>query len=321
MSSEETKGEDFEVFTEVMDLWKWSFRNVGALIRVSWLSLVLTGALMAGALYMLFDTLFEGVWSGGGKGKPAADLDVFADLFTTPTLFYLLAGYAAFLVLTIFINAIPTGGATRMALDPAFKKSFGIGYLRFGRAEFRIGLLLTILVLLSYGGQGLVQYWLFRDVFHLLSEMWNSGGELDPEVLQRLTEVEAMTNAVSMLALLVAGYVYARLLPAIPIIVEGGKGLGVRAALRMTRGHGMVLFGAVVLAFVFLFAGIFGLMIAGMIVAFLLAALVSLLSDVLLLIIVPLLILLFFAISGIYIGYFQRLQVRAYEWLSQRTES
>jgi len=313
--------EGFEVVTEIIDLWRWSFQNLGALVRMSWLPTIVIFVVM-----IAFGLVIIALAAGGAlfelpeKGSLSED-QIFDALMNGPFLYLLFGGYVVFACLMMFLYAIPIRGATKISLDQTFKEKIGLVYFRFGSEEIRIGMFSICIFLLFYGVQVAVQIWLFRDVMTAFPDMVLSGGDLDPETFREMMRVQSLANGLTMLFLLVGAYFYGRLMPAIPIIVQGGKGLGIRAAWAMTRGHGMILLGTIIGAYVGLVVGMMGMWIGIMIVGGIVGALLFAVNEVLPVVMVPIFVVLMFIWVAFFFGYFQRLQVRVYEWLSTAQES
>jgi len=311
----------FEVVTEIIDLWRWSFQNLGALVRMSWLPTivitVVTAALGAALVALAVGgALFELPEKGSLN-----EAEVFDALTNGPFLYLLFGGYLVVMCLMLFLYAVPIRGATKIALDQSFKKKFGLAYFRFGNEEARIGALTVCIFVLFYGAQVAIQIWLFKDILTAFPDMVLSGDNLDPEVFRELMRVQSLANGLMMLSLLVGAYFYGRLMPAIPLIVKGGKGLGIRAAWAMTKDHGMILLGTIIGAYVGLMVGMIILMIGLMFVGGIVSALLFAISEVFALALIPLFVVLMFMWMAFFFGYFQRLQVRVYEWLSDLQES
>jgi hypothetical protein len=249
------------------------------------------------------------------------EAEVFDALTNGPFLYLLFGGYLVIMCLMLFLYAVPIRGATKIALDQSFKKKFGLAYFRFGNEEARIGALTACIFVLFYGVQVVVQIWLFQDIMTAFPDMVSSDGFRDPEFFREVMRVQSVANGLTMLFLLVGAYFYGRLMPAIPIIVRGSQGLGIRAAWSMTKGHGMILLGTIIGAYVGLVVGMIILWIGIMIVGVLVGALLFAVSEILIIAMVPIFVVLMFMWMAFFFGYFQRLQVGVYEWLSGPQES
>jgi len=311
----------FEVVTEIIDLWRWSFQNLGALVRMSWLPTIVIIVVMAALGAALVALAVGGALFELPEKGSLNEAEVFDALMNGPFLYLLFGSYLVVMCLMLFLYAVPIRGATKIALDQSFGKQFGLAYFRFGNEEARIGALTVCIFLLFYGVQVVVQIWFFQDIMTAFPDMVLSGDNLDPEVFREMMRVQSLANGLTMLFLLIGAYFYGRLMPAIPIIVRGGKGLGIRAAWSMTKGHGMILLGTIIGAYVGLVVGMIILWIGIMIVGVLVGALLFAVSEILIIAMVPIFVVLVFMWMAFFFGYFQRLQVRVYEWLSDPQES
>jgi hypothetical protein len=280
---------------------------------------------MFGLMFLFFVPLLQGALGPAVEGGADPGVEALSRFFTAETFAMMMAIYTAMLVLMMFIYAIPIGAAARLALDPEFKSSIGLGYFRFGGTEVRIGLLGIVILLILYGPQLAITGWYFVDQWGPLRDILIGGAKADPEItremMREMMRAQSLLNGSTILALLIGAYVYARLLPAIPIILNGGPGLGIGAAWRMTRGQGMILFGTVVAAYFLLMAGFMIAAIGLILVVGLVAALLSTIHSSFALVILPIWIALMLAWSGFFFGYYQRIKVRVYQWLLTRAES
>lgn len=319
----------FEVITELMDLWRWGGRNLGVLVRISWPSVILMTFLTVLLAVVAFTALAGAAFlEPPEKGDPDF-ATIISDVLSSPYFFLGLFAYLATTSLFMFIYAIPVSGATKLALDDEFRKNVGLGYFRFGSQEIRIGLLGILILVLYYGSQIVPQIWILGDMLTMFDDVILSPETVDREVMREFMRLQSLTNGLYLLALLVSAYFIGRLLPAVPIIVSGGPGLGIGAAWRMTRGKGLILLGTIVGAYIGLTVGVLlfliVLMIACLIVFMTAAAFVETMGDTTAIVLafagIAAMFAMIFAYMAFQVGYFQRLQARVYQWLSAPAES
>ena len=142
------------------------------------------------------------------------------------------------------------------------------------------------------------------------------------EQFREFNRLSSLLNGLSLLGMLIAGFVYARLLPAIPIILTGGRGLGIMSAIRLTKGHGFILFGFVVAAYIGVMIGMFALMLGLLLIGGLIFAVLYMVSETIMGVGMFVVFGIFMLIwPAFFYGYFQRMQVRAYQWVSEIAES
>ncbi len=325
MADGSAEGKDIEIVTVLIEAWTWAFKHLFSLFRYSWLSIAILVALMMAMVFGMF-AIFQqtGMTEGSFWSNPSEfDFGRFMDLQKQYMVPLFVAGLGINLIFSV-ISAVPVRAATSRALGEKPRIFLYFFNFRIGSEELRIGLLSFLVGMVLLAPSSIFSIMYYDEYLAMALEAFDAvSSKSNPQDMMRMNLMSMRLNSISMgislLSALIMAYFYGRVIPAIPIIVRGGKGLGIRQALRLTKGYGGSMFGLAFGFFVAAMVSYIGLMIAAAVVLTLVMLIgVAVESPVVLVVALGLYVFLWLLFLAFLFGFGQRFKVTTYEWLRER---